>query len=139
LGPRAGLDRRGKFSPNRISIRGPSSPHPVAIPTRLPDPRYYLSIFHIFQVIFLGIINNVDRVLYIQLISHYHVCSAMFLQIFNNSRPSEICGHQSPSAFGTGDDSLVILSAYYVRSFVTNVHAIQICFTTNCPVEILIF
>ena len=38
VGPRAGLDRCGKSGPDRDSIRGPSSPWPVAIPTELPGP-----------------------------------------------------------------------------------------------------
>ena len=40
MGPRAGLDRCGKSRPNRDSIPGPSSPQPVAIPTKLPGPPY---------------------------------------------------------------------------------------------------
>ena len=42
VGPRAGLDRCGKSGPDRDSIRGPSSPWPVAIPTELPGPWYNL-------------------------------------------------------------------------------------------------
>ena len=38
VGPRAGLDRCGKSRHHRDSIRGPSSPWPVAIPTELPGP-----------------------------------------------------------------------------------------------------
>jgi len=42
VGPRAGLDRSGKFRLHRDSIPGPSSPYPVAIPTELPGPRHAL-------------------------------------------------------------------------------------------------
>jgi hypothetical protein len=38
VGPRASLDRCGKFRPQWDSIPGPSSPWPVAIPTELPGP-----------------------------------------------------------------------------------------------------
>ena len=38
MGPRAGLNRCGKSRPHRVSIPGPSSPQPVAIPTELPGP-----------------------------------------------------------------------------------------------------
>ena len=38
VGPSAGLDRCGKSRSHRVSIPGPSSPYPVAIPTELPDP-----------------------------------------------------------------------------------------------------
>jgi hypothetical protein len=70
----------------------------------------------------LGIIYNVDRVLYFLLISQYHVCSAIFSLIFTNLRPSEICGHQGPSAFGTGSDSAVIFCVDSVCSLVIVIH-----------------
>ena len=38
MGPRAGLDRRGKSRLQRDSTTGPSSPYPVAKPTELPAP-----------------------------------------------------------------------------------------------------
>jgi hypothetical protein len=38
VGPRVGLDRRGKSRLHWDSIPGPSSPQPVAIPTMLPGP-----------------------------------------------------------------------------------------------------
>ena len=38
VGLRAGLDRYGKSRPHRDSIPGPSSPQPVAIPTKLLGP-----------------------------------------------------------------------------------------------------
>jgi hypothetical protein len=39
MGPRAHLNRCGKFRPHRDSIPGPSSPKPVAIPTKLAGPQ----------------------------------------------------------------------------------------------------
>ena len=45
VGPRAGLDMRGKSRLHRDSIPGPSSPQPVAIPTELPGPRIEINIY----------------------------------------------------------------------------------------------
>ena len=42
MGPRAGLDRCGKSRPHQDSISAPSSPQPVAIPTELPGPPFFL-------------------------------------------------------------------------------------------------
>jgi hypothetical protein len=41
MGPRAVLDKCGKCHPHRVSIPGPSSPYPVAIPTELPGPHIF--------------------------------------------------------------------------------------------------
>ena len=68
-------------------------------------------------------VNNTDRVLYIQLISQYHVWSAVFLLIFTNSLPSEICDQKGPSALGIGEDSSSIVCANSVCSLVTKTHA----------------
>ena len=47
VAPRAGLDGCGKSRHHRVSIPGPSSPQPVAIPTTLPGSQFFPNNRHI--------------------------------------------------------------------------------------------
>ena len=49
MGPRAGPDRFGKSRPHQVSIPGPSSPYPVAIPTTLPGSQIIVECFIILR------------------------------------------------------------------------------------------
>jgi hypothetical protein len=59
VGLRVGLDRYGKSRPHRVSIPGPFSPYPVAIPTELPGPHciVYRTIIIIIIIIIISILK----------------------------------------------------------------------------------
>jgi hypothetical protein len=60
VGPRAGLERRGKSRPHRDSIPGPSNPQPVAIPTELSRPLQFFCIKRIWNaVVDVNFVSNI--------------------------------------------------------------------------------